>query len=249
MLRASFVCHSRGNVLIFGAAGAMGRGVLSAFQAKGWETVAVDLAKPATASSLDNYITLPGGSSAEKELEHVVRELRRSNRGDFAAVINAAGGWAGGGASDAAIAAQTQLMWQQSVRSSILCSHIALTMGTKDVLLVLTGAAVAANGATPGMLAYGTAKSAVQHITKSVAAELQEKKSDKAAAVCILPVTIDTPGNRAGMPGADFSNWTPVSEIAGKITSWAAREQPVPSLAFVEVATTKGRTSWTVRNL
>lgn len=27
-------------------------------------------------------------------------------------------------------------------------------------------------------------------------------------------VTLDTPMNRAGMPGADFSSWTPCSEVA-----------------------------------
>lgn len=27
-------------------------------------------------------------------------------------------------------------------------------------------------------------------------------------------VTLDTPMNRAGMPGADFSSWTPCAEVA-----------------------------------
>lgn len=33
----------------------------------------------------------------------------------------------------------------------------------------------------------------------------------------VVPGTIDTPRNRKNMPGADFSQWTPAPEIAGKI--------------------------------
>ncbi len=248
MLRSSLGLYNK-NALIFGAGGAMGRGVLAAFQAKGWTTTAVDIFKPAGASSADNFIVLPGTTTPEKELEQLVRELRRANKGSFSAVVNAAGGWAGGGAGSAAIAAQTQLMWNQSVRSSILCAHVAVNMGTNNVLLVLTGSA-AATGPTAGMLAYGTAKAATHHIARSVAGELSERKGDAgSASVCVLPVTIDTPGNRAGMPGADFSNWTPVSEIAGTIVSWAAREKAVPATgSLVEVSTSKGQSTWTVRN-
>lgn len=244
MLRSSCVFY-RKNVLVFGAAGAMGRGVAATFQTKGWNTVCVDLPGAKAASSADNLIALPATADAGKELEQLVRLLRRGNHGDFSAVVNAAGGWAGGGAADPAIAAQAALMWSQSVRSSILCSHIATTLGAKDgVLLVLTGAAAAANGPTPGMLAYGTAKAAVHHIARSVAGELEDKKNGSAA-VCVLPVTIDTPGNRAAMPNADRGSWTPVEEIAERIFGWAARtEQLPPNGALVEASTTKGRTAW-----
>jgi NAD(P)-dependent dehydrogenase (short-subunit alcohol dehydrogenase family) len=33
----------------------------------------------------------------------------------------------------------------------------------------------------------------------------------------VLPDTIDTPANRAAMPGADYSRWTPPESIAGAI--------------------------------
>ncbi len=38
-----------------------------------------------------------------------------------------------------------------------------------------------------------------------------DKQHTKSGTVVgILPVTIDTPSNREGMPNADFSAWTPV---------------------------------------
>jgi NAD(P)-dependent dehydrogenase (short-subunit alcohol dehydrogenase family) len=39
----------------------------------------------------------------------------------------------------------------------------------------------------------------------------------------VVPTTIDTPANRAAMPGADFSLWTPPSRIA-EVIHWLAGE-------------------------
>lgn len=50
------------------------------------------------------------------------------------------------------------------------------------------------------MLAYGAAKAAVLHIAKSV-----ELAGD---VIALMPVTLDTPANRAAMPKADKSAWT-----------------------------------------
>jgi NAD(P)-dependent dehydrogenase (short-subunit alcohol dehydrogenase family) len=39
----------------------------------------------------------------------------------------------------------------------------------------------------------------------------------------IVPTTIDTPANRAGVPDADFSQWTPPAAIA-EVIHWLASE-------------------------
>lgn len=78
--------------------------------------------------------------------------------------------------------------------------------------MVLTGAK-AALGGTSFMIGYGMAKAAVHQLTQSLA----QKNSGMPAnshAVCILPVTLDTPGNRQGMPNADFSSWTPCDTVS-----------------------------------
>lgn len=243
------------SVLVFGSAGAMGRSVFAAFKAKGWNVVGVDLAAAAKANPA--LVTVPLLASptpgvlvpAQEELLRLLDAINSNSAatGEFHAVVNAAGGWAGGGAASKDIAETTELMWTQSVRSSIACSHIATTLGvnskSEGVLLVLTGSAATA-GPTAGMLAYGTAKAAVNHIAKSVSEELAGI-NPLSSAVCISPVTIDTPGNRAGMPGADFSNWTPCDELSGKIVGWSEGSQAKPKNGSnLKVETKAGKTTW-----
>ncbi|HZD25520.1 MAG TPA: SDR family NAD(P)-dependent oxidoreductase [Alphaproteobacteria bacterium] len=62
-----------------------------------------------------------------------------------------------------------------------------------------------------GMLAYTAAKAAVAAITQGLAEEVAE---DRIAVHAIAPSIIDTPGNRAAMPKADFARWPRPEEIA-----------------------------------
>jgi NAD(P)-dependent dehydrogenase (short-subunit alcohol dehydrogenase family) len=72
-----------------------------------------------------------------------------------------------------------------------------------------------------GKSAYVAAKAALAAFTRSLAAEC---RAEGILANAVLPDTIDTPSNRAAMPGADFSKWTPPSAIASAIL-WLASPQ------------------------
>ena len=61
------------------------------------------------------------------------------------------------------------------------------------------------------MAAYAGAKAAVMRLTESLADEL---RPDRIRANAVLPTTIDTPQNRAAMPGADMSRWVSPAEVA-----------------------------------
>lgn len=69
-----------------------------------------------------------------------------------------------------------------------------------------------------GKLAYLTAKSAVASLTRALAAETER---DGILVNAVLPGTIDTPANRAAMPNADRTGWTPPADIARTI-AWLA---------------------------
>jgi NAD(P)-dependent dehydrogenase (short-subunit alcohol dehydrogenase family) len=62
--------------------------------------------------------------------------------------------------------------------------------------------------------AYGATKGAVMRLTESLADEL---RPDRIRVSAVLPTTIDTPQNRAAMPGADVSRWVKPSEVAEAI--------------------------------
>ena len=76
--------------------------------------------------------------------------------------------------------------------------------------IVNVGAA-AALGGKANMGAYCVAKSAVVRLTESMAAELRVKGIN---VNCVLPSIIDTPENRAAMPGADPSLWVAPDALA-----------------------------------
>lgn len=106
----------------------------------------------------------------------------------------------------------TELMWQQSVCTSILSTVIASKFLKDGGLLVLTGAKAALE-ATPSMIGYGVAKAAVHHLTRTLAAN-ESGLPNGSTSLAILPITLDTPMNRKWMPKADFTKWTALSDVA-----------------------------------
>ncbi len=59
--------------------------------------------------------------------------------------------------------------------------------------------------------AYSASKAAVVALTESIAEEVAGKG---VTANAIIPSTIDTPGNRRGMPDADFARWVTPRAVA-----------------------------------
>ena len=76
--------------------------------------------------------------------------------------------------------------------------------------IVNVGARAAAD-AEPGKIAYVAAKSALLGMTRALAAEV---RGAGILVNAVLPGTIDTPANRAAMPGPMSAKWTPPSAIA-----------------------------------
>lgn len=65
------------------------------------------------------------------------------------------------------------------------------------------------------MFAYTLGKSMVFRLAEFINAEGGD---NHVTATVIVPGTIDTPANRAAMPGADFSSWVPPENIADAIS-------------------------------
>ena len=83
-----------------------------------------------------------------------------------------------------------------------------------------------------GMVAYTAAKAAVAALTQALAEELK----DEAIWVnAVAPSILDTPGNRAAMPKADFAAWPKVEEVAAVIAFLASPENRSARGAVVPV--------------
>ena len=76
---------------------------------------------------------------------------------------------------------------------------------------IINIAALAGLGGKANMGAYSASKSAVVRLTESMSAELRDKGIN---VNCILPSIIDTPQNRADMPGADPRRWVSPAALA-----------------------------------
>jgi NAD(P)-dependent dehydrogenase (short-subunit alcohol dehydrogenase family) len=82
----------------------------------------------------------------------------------------------------------------------------------------------------PGMIAYAASKAAVASITQSLAAEVA---SDGILVNAVLPSIIDTPANRAAMPGADFAGWPKPAELAEAVLYLASPANALTSGALL----------------
>ena len=90
--------------------------------------------------------------------------------GPIRLIVNAAGGWTGGDASDPEFSEKVKQMWEMNVESAVLAASIAAKHLEQDGLLVLVGAKAVALHANPEMLAYSMAKSAVTSLASNLAA-------------------------------------------------------------------------------
>ncbi|TSO98535.1 Dihydropteridine reductase [Bagarius yarrelli] len=149
-------------------------------------------------------------SSSDEIVTADVGELLGDKKVD--AILCVAGGWAGGSAKAKTLYKNSDLMWKQSVWTSTICSHLA-TKHLKDGGLLTLPGAKAALEATSGMIGYGMAKAAVHQLCRSLGADKSGLPAG-AAAIAILPVTLDTPMNRQFMPDADVTSWTPLGYVA-----------------------------------
>lgn len=99
-----------------------------------------------------------------------------------------------------------------------MCRAAARSIGA-DGAIVNIGA-MAAERSGVGMAPYAASKAAVARLTESLAAELEGRIRVNA----VLPLTLDTPQNRADMPDVDPRCWTSTSAVADVIVFLASTQ-------------------------
>ncbi len=210
-------------VMVTGAAGNLGQAVAAAFAAQGARLVLLG-------RQLDSLHTT-FGDEGEKRLfvpvdlldaQQVAAALAaavgRFERVDV--LCNLAGGFRMGEAVHETSDNTWDFLQDINVRTLLnmvraVVPHMLERGGGK---VVNVGAFGAQKGSAQ-MGAYGAAKRGVMHLTEAMAAELREKNIN---VNCVLPTIIDTPENRAAMPGADPSRWVAPQDLANVIVFLAS---------------------------
>jgi NAD(P)-dependent dehydrogenase (short-subunit alcohol dehydrogenase family) len=190
-------------VVVTGANGALGRAVVARARALGAEVVQLDIAFPADAGADCHIVDLADAAATAALFLNI---------GRVDVLMNVAGGFDMGPRTWEVTDPQWDAMFAINVRTlqNALRAAVPGMIACGRGSIVNVGALGALKG-QGGMSAYTAAKSVVMRLTESLSAELKEQGINVNA---VLPSLIDTPRNRADMPGADYARWVGVDDLA-----------------------------------
>jgi len=206
-------------VIVTGGTGALGRQVVEAFLAAGDQVVVpwVVAAEAEAMAQHEGMLLLEADVSEAAGAAKVVEAA-----GGVEVLVNGVGGFAGGTS-----VAETELevwddLYRLNVRTAVSMSRASLpALVAAGSGAVINVASAAAHDCPAGIAAYSASKAAIVALTRSLHNELS---GSGVRVNAVVPTTIDTPANRAAMPDADFTSWTPPSEIA-RVMCWLASDE------------------------
>jgi NAD(P)-dependent dehydrogenase (short-subunit alcohol dehydrogenase family) len=204
--------------LVTGANGGLGTYVTKALLDAGFAVVG--LSPGIQQSDFDHpaFTALPASldslAAAKKAVASVIARF-----GKIDVLAHLVGGFAGGQTVADTDDATFQRMFDMNVNSAFhvlraLIPHMRKAGGGR--IIAIGSRAAEDPGASVG--AYSASKAALVSLIRTVAVE---NKDAGITANVILPGTMDTPANRAAMPGADTSTWVQPASVASLIV-WLA---------------------------
>jgi len=204
--------------LVTGASGGLGTHVTKALLDA--DFAVAGLAPKIQQSDFDhrNFTALPAAidslAAAKKAADTVIARF-----GKIDVLAHLVGGFAGGQTVSDTDDTTFQRMFDMNLMSSFhilraVIPHMRKASGGRIVAI----GSRAAEDPGPGVGAYSASKAALVSLIRTVALE---NKDAGITANVILPGTMDTPANRAAMPGADTSTWVQPASVASLIV-WLA---------------------------
>ncbi len=194
-------------LVITGAAGALGRAVVTTAGGYGARIIGIDRVQNASIEGIHTYHCID-------LLEEVDLAGRFGDLGAIDGLLNIAGGFA---MAPFATSSEDQAdVWDAMFTINVTTLRNATAAALPQLLERERGAIVnvgALAGLAGGaeMSAYSAAKSAVLRLTESLSEEYRHQGINVNA---VMPSIIDTPANRAGMPDADHTTWVSPTDLA-----------------------------------
>lgn len=201
------------SIIVTGGFGALGRVVAASFAAQGDRVARIDLGSLAP-DTLPGGIDLAGVDLADSDATGMAVDQVGSMFGGIDVLVNIAGGFTWETLEDGDIVSWER-MFAMNVKSNAIMTKAALPGVRKSragrIINIGAGGAIQA---AAGMGPYAASKAGVHRLTEALAAELA---GSNVTVNAVLPSIIDTPTNRADMPGADISKWVTPEAIADVI--------------------------------
>lgn len=224
--------------IITGGTGGLGKAVVTVFLGQGanvFSTFIDDDELKGCMALLEEYKSmLAFGKADVTKASHVsnvvAKTIEKFSRIDI--LVNIVGGFTQSPVADTDEETWDRMM-EMNLKSAFLCSkNIIPHMVKQGRGSIVNIASRPALKGSPGFSAYGASKSGVLNLTQSLAEELKEHNINVNA---VIPGTMDTPGNRRSMPGADFTKWVPPLDVARVITFLCSDDARAVSGAAVPV--------------
>lgn len=217
----------RKNVVITGGDGALGRAVVDAFVAAG-AVCHLPIFGPSGAGFPDG-VNVAGNLNLTDENAAVAYYATLP---PLWASIHLAGGFLAKAIADTTRADLERQLELNLVTAFLCCREAVKAIRKSGGGRIVNVAARVVEVPVGGMLAYSVSKAAVAALTRSLAVEV---KGDGILVNAVLPSLIDSPANRAAMPGADFTKWPQPGELAQTILWLASPENVLTSGALLPV--------------
>lgn len=201
-------------VVVTGAAGALGCAVANYFSEQGARVAHIDISLELLGKIFPpekNHLYLAADLTDRNSTASAIATVT-ATFGSIDVLANIAGGFMMGEKVHETTDMTWDFLFDLNTRSVLNTTAVVVPVMLKNGGGKIIN--ISANSAKQGtalMGAYIASKSAVWRLTESMALELREKNIN---VNCILPSLIDTPRNRADMPGVDYSKWVPTADIA-----------------------------------
>ena len=223
------------SALITGGTGGLGSAVVQTFLDAGWRVVVpwVVEAELERVPAHDRLELIQADLFDPESVETVVSAAVGPSDAPFRALVNLVGGFSAPGRVHETPFEDFRRQLALNLEPLYLVVSASLPH-----LISAGGGSIVCVSARPalepfsGASGYITAKAGVLAFARAVATEY---KHDGVRCNAILPSVIDTPGNRASQPDADFSRWVKPEEIAGVVRFLCSDESAPISGAAVPV--------------
>ena len=216
---------ANGEILVTGASGALGSGVVHALAASGQRVIAVD--RDAQRAQ-QHFAGVAGVRTLGFDISSSAAWASALGDSPIAGAVLVAGAWKGG---KRLYEEGGDAIWSTVMSANLETARVSLQALLPRMVAAKAGSIVAIGSRTAPRpwegakaAAYAASKAAVLALVQACAAEVL---ADGVRINAVLPSTIDTAANRAAMPKADVTQWVTIESLSGVIAfllSDAARD-------------------------
>jgi NAD(P)-dependent dehydrogenase (short-subunit alcohol dehydrogenase family) len=198
-------------VLVTGANGGLGASVTKSFLNAGASVIGVARSIAAPAESNPRFVAKPVELRTAEDSKAVVEDILKKF-GKIDGLVHLIGGFSGGVPIAETEDAMFDRMIAMNLRSAFhLFRAVVPQMRSQGFGRIAAIGSKAALEPSPMAGVYAASKAALVSLVRTLARE----NSDRGISVnVLLPGTMDTPSNREGQPGADFSKWIDTHQVA-----------------------------------